>query len=77
MRDTALKDAALKSTAVASTSYIGGGPAREETGRDYLVDHIDLGRRRDMLADLRTLFDWFERQLCEIEARLPDDASTS
>ncbi len=74
MRDTALKDAALKSIAVASSSYTGDGPASEETSRDYSVDHIDLGQRRDMLADLRFLFDWFDAQLCEIEALLPDDA---
>jgi hypothetical protein len=73
LRDTALKDAALKSIAVASSSYIGDGPKREETSRDYGVDHIDLGQRRDLLADLRSLFDWFEAQLREIEARLPDE----
>jgi hypothetical protein len=77
LRDTALKDAALKSTAVASSTYIGDGPTSEETSRDSGVDHIDLGERRDLLADLRSLFDWFEVQLSEIEARVPDHASAS
>ena len=74
LRDTALKDAGLKSIAVASSSYIGEGPTSVETSRDYDVDHIDLGQRRDLLADLRSLFDWFEAQLREIEARVPEHA---
>jgi hypothetical protein len=30
-----------------------------------------------MLADPRGLFDWFEAQLSEIEALLPDNASSA
>jgi hypothetical protein len=72
LRDVALKDAALRSIAVASSTRIGEGPTSIELSRDYDVDHIDeTDQRRDLLADLRVLFDWFDAQLGDIEARLP------
>ena len=72
-RDLALKEGALNSIAVASASRIGKGPNSIELSRDYEVDLIDPGERHNLLAKLREIFDWYEAQLSEIEAKLPDD----
>ena len=49
------------------------GPEWQKLSRDYEVDLIDCGERHNLLAKLREIFDWFEAQLSEIEAKLPDD----
>ena len=38
---------------------------------DYEMAHYLDGERRDLETDVRAAFDWFERQLAEIEAQLP------
>jgi hypothetical protein len=38
---------------------------------DYEMAHYLGGERRDFETDVRAAFDWFERQLAEIEAELP------
>ena len=72
-RDLALKEGALNTIAVASASRIGEGPKSIEVSRDYDVDFVDRGERHDLLAKLREIFDRFEAQLSEIEARLSAD----
>ncbi len=72
-RDLALKEGALNSIAVVSSSRVGEGPNSIELSRDYEVDLVDRDERHNLLAKLREILEWFETQLSEIEAKLPDD----
>lgn len=71
-RDLALKEGALNSIAAKSETGIGEGSNYKMISRDYEVDLVDEDGRHDLLAKLREIFDWFEAQLSQIEAQLPD-----
>jgi hypothetical protein len=72
-RDVALHEGGLNSIAVKSDTRIGEGSNAIVIRRDYDVDLIDGDGRHDLLAKLREAFDWFEAELLQIEAKLPDD----
>jgi hypothetical protein len=64
-RNTILKDASFPSYATRSEG------SWEGAGIDYETAHYLDGERRDLEIDVRAAMDWFERQLAEIEAKLP------
>jgi hypothetical protein len=64
-RNTLLKDGSFPSHATRSEA------SWETDVVDYEMAHYLGGERRDFETDVRAAFDWFERQLAEIEAKLP------
>jgi hypothetical protein len=72
-RDLALKEGALNSIAAKSETGIGEGSNYKVISRDYEIDLVDGDERHDLLAKLPEMFEWFEAQLSEIEAKLTDD----
>jgi hypothetical protein len=64
-RNTLLKDGSFPGYATRSQA------SWETDVVDYEMAHYLGGERRDFETDVRAAFDWFERQLAEIEAELP------
>jgi hypothetical protein len=70
-RNLILKEGAFDAYATRTESSIGEGCNYTVTAEDYDLVYYDGLERRDLLADLRGAVAWCERELADIEAKLP------
>jgi len=71
-RDLILKAGAFDSYATRTESGIGEGGNYTVTREDYDLVYYDSQGRHDLLTELRAAVAWCERELADIEARLPE-----